>query len=184
MRESAGSQARKGTVRGAQRGDADRGRAVRQLPSPAPLTRDYLRRRPFRPRLVFGGRPGAVSRFRVARGRRPDPQARSWRLARRPPVAGLTASNTVVQGMLGQLSSAGHRGLAYLVGRVSTSAAAGRGHDSRARHCPHTRFTRRRTSIASSQALRRPVNRIYSGNAKKTDTKASILLSGERAEVA
>jgi len=132
----------------------------------------------------FGGRPGAVSRLRVAHrtGRSSDhvvtADGVSW-LSQR-----LTAVNTVVRGMLAQLSSAGHRGLAYLVGRVFTSATTGRSHDSRARHCPHTRFTRRRTSIVPSQALRRPVNRIYSGNAKKTDTKASILLSAERAEVA
>lgn len=67
--------------------------------------------------------------------------------------------------------------LAYLVGRVSTSVTAGRGFSSRTRHCPHTRFTRRRANIAASQALRRLVNRIYIENAKKTDTKASILLS-------
>jgi len=149
----------------------------------APLTRDYLRRRPLRPWLVLaGGRaPYRGSASLAAAG---GSSGTSWRLARWLAVARLTAGNTVVRGMLAQLSSADHRGLAYLVGRVSTSATAGRDHDSRTRHCPHTRFTRRRTSIAPSQALRRPVNRIYSENAKKTDTKASILLSGERAEVA
>lgn len=138
------------------------------------LSRDYLRRSPFRPRLVLaGGRApyrGSASLTVTGRssGHVVTAGGVSW-LSQR-----LTAVNTVVRGMLVQLSSADHRGLAYLVGRVFTSATAGRGHDSRARHCPHTRFTRRRTSIAPSQALRRPVNRIYSGNAKKTDTKASI----------
>lgn len=74
--------------------------------------------------------------------------------------------------------------LAYLVERVSTSVTAGRGLSSRSRHCPHTRFTRRRANIAALQALRRLVNRIYIENAKKTDTKASILLRSELAEVA
>lgn len=122
----------------------------------------------------FGGRPGAFrgpASLLTAGGS----SGTAWRPTRWLPVARLTA-NTPSSGRCSLNCHPRVYTVAYLVGRVSTSVTAARGHDTRSRHCPHARLPRRRANIAASQALRRPVNRIYSGNAKKTDTKASILL--------
>lgn len=48
----------------------------------------------------------------------------------------------------------------------------------------HSRISRHRVNIAMSKVVGRGQNSIYSVNTKKTDTKASILLRSELAEVA
>lgn len=53
-----------------------------------------------------------------------------------------------------------------------------------ARHDFHLHFSRYRVNIAMSKVVHREENSIYSVNTRKTDTKASILLSSELAEVA
>lgn len=112
-REFAGSLARKNNVacRGtrcfaARSRGRERNRAARQHREPAPLTRDYLRCRPH-VRGWFWREAGR--RIAVPRRSRPPagPQVRRGGWRRRLPVAKLTAGNTVVRGMLAQLSSAG-----------------------------------------------------------------------------
>ena len=51
-------------------------------------------------------------------------------------------------------------------------------------HDFHLCFSRYRANIAMSKGIHRSENSIYSVNTRKTDTKASILLSSELAEVA